>query len=126
MINKATLAFAFISSLALHTTAMASDDMPRHFKGEASHTLEAAVKNFSEYNKELAAILQKDELKPVDMAEIHKITYTLENALDVIEDAIDNIEDNLEDLHKASEKAQYDKALKKGREYLDESQKIIP
>lgn len=126
MINKTTLAFAFASSLALQGTAMASDDMPQHFKGLPSHTLEEAVKNFSEYNKKLSVIMLNDELKPVDMAEIHKITYTLENALDVIEDAIDNIEDNLEEVHQASEKADYDKALKKGREYLTESAKIIP
>lgn len=126
MINKTTLAVAFVSTLALQGSVIASDDMPQHFKGVPSHTLEEAVKNFSEYNKKLSVIMLKDELKPVDMAEIHQLTYTLENALDVIEDAIDNIEDNLEDLHKASEKAHYDKALKAGREYLDESRKIIP
>lgn len=126
MINKTTLAFVFASSFALQGAAVASDDMPQHFKGQPSHTLEEAVKNFSEYNTKLSDILRKDELKPVDMGEIHQLTYTLENALDVIEDAIDNMEDNLEELHQASEKGQYNKALKKGREYLDESQKFIP
>lgn len=126
MIKKTTLVFAFMSGFMLQSAAIASDDRAQHFKGEPSHTLEQAVKNFSEYNKKLAVIMQKDKLKPIDMGEIHQLTYTLENALEKIADALENIEENLEDVHQASEKGDYDKALKKGREYLTESRKIIP
>ena len=124
MIKKTTLIFTFVSGLLMQGYAIASD--VQHFKGVPSHTLEEAVKNFSEYNKKLAVIMQKQELKPVDMAEIHQLTYTLENALAKIEDALERIEDNLEEVHQASEKGDYDKALKKGREYLIESAIIIP
>lgn len=64
---------------------LASDDRPDHFKGVPSETLEAAVGNFSEYNKKLAEILAKDELTPEDMVHVHELTYTLENALEKLE-----------------------------------------
>lgn len=126
MIKKTTLTLAFVSIFALQGTAFASSDRDQHFKGEPSHTLEQAVKNFSEYNKKLAVIMQKEKLEPVDMAEIHQLTYTLENALEKIEDALEQIEDDLEEVHQASEKGQYDKALNKGRAYLKNAQTLIP
>ncbi|MBE0493959.1 MAG: hypothetical protein IBX48_06410 [Thiomicrospira sp.] len=126
MIKKTILTLAFVSIFALQGTAIASNDKAQHFKGQPSHTLEQAVKNFSEYNKKLAVIMQKEKLEPVDMAEIHELTYTLENALEKIENALEQIEDDLEDVHQASEKGQYDKALKKGRAYLKNAQTIIP
>lgn len=126
MIKTTTLVFAFVSVFALQGAAVASDDRAQHFKGVPSNTLEEAVKNFSEYNKKLSVIMLKDKIEPVDMGKIHQLTYTLENALAKIKKSLDNIEENLEDLHQASEKGDYDKAHKKGRKYLTESEKIIP
>lgn len=121
---KKTLLIATLSAVFASPVIMASE--PKHFKGLPSETIEQALKNYSEYNQKLAVIMAKDALQPADMAEIHQLTYTLENALKRIEKEIDIIEDLLEDVHKASEKADYEKALKQGRTYLSKSQKIVP
>lgn len=121
---KRALIITLLSAAFFSPALKASE--PQHFKGLPAETLQEAVKNFSEYNQKLAAIMAKDNLMPADMAEIHQLTYTLENALERIEKEMDKIEDLLEDVHLASEKAQYDKALKKGREYLSKSQTLIP
>lgn len=123
MIKKNLVATIF-SALFISSAVMASE--PKHFKGEPSETLEKAVKNYSEYNQKLAIIMAKDTLKPADMAEIHQLTYTLENALKQIEKEIEIIENLLEDVHKASEKADYEKTLTQGRAYLSKSQILIP
>lgn len=124
MLKKTSVLLALTAGLIFNGVLMASDS--QHFKGEPSKTLEQAVKNFSVTNQKLATIMQKDKLEPIDMGEIHQLTYTLENALEKIQDELKKIEDLLEDVHQASEKGQYDKALKQGREYLSKSQKIIP
>jgi uncharacterized protein YukE len=53
------------------------------------------------------------------MAEIHQLTYSLENALARIKKQLEESAELLEDVHQASEKAQYDNALKQGRAYLE-------
>ncbi|HEY8386652.1 MAG TPA: DUF6746 family protein [Porticoccaceae bacterium] len=105
---------------------LASDDRPDHFKGVPSETLEAAVGNFSEYNKKLAEILAKDELTPEDMVHVHELTYTLENALEKLEDEIDDLADVLEEVHEASERLDAATVKQQGDRYLDTAGKIIP
>lgn len=126
MIKKLTVLFGLSLMILLSINTLAHASEPQHFKGEPSKTLEQAVKNLSIYNKKLAVLMQKDQLTPVDMAEIHQLSYTLENALERMEDELEIIEDLLEDVHLASEQADYDKALKQGRKYLDKIQILVP
>jgi len=99
-----------------------ADDRPDHFSGKASETLEQASSNFSEGNRRLAEILSKEEISMADMASIHKLTYTLENALERIEEEYDQLAAQLEALHLASEGADIGLARKLGDTYLESAE----
>lgn len=118
-IQTALLAGA-VFALSLTSVAHA-DERPDHFKGEASPTLAAAMANLGEYNAQLAAILAKDELGPEDTAQIHELTYTLENALAKISSEVEGLEETLEDVHVASERYEVEVVKTQGRRYLDRS-----
>jgi hypothetical protein len=111
---------------SLSASVHASDDKrPDHFKGQASETLEQALINLTEYNAKLAAILAKQQLEPIDMAEIHQLTYTLEVALEKLDDEIDTLKDVLEAVHKGSEMMEFEQVRDNGQRYLSTSQKIL-
>ncbi|MFA5632348.1 MAG: DUF6746 family protein [Porticoccaceae bacterium] len=110
--------------LGLSCTALA-EDRPDHFHGKSADTLEAAVANFSEYNEKLAALLAKDDLEPVDMAQVHELTYTLENALEKISEELDELADTLEEVHVASEKLDAEVVKTQGQKYLETARKIV-
>ena len=112
------------SLLALSSVTFASE--ARHFKGEKAETLSQAVQQFSEQNKKLQAILQKGAIEPKEMADIHIMTYTLENALAKLKSELDTIEELLEDVHKASEHGDTQKVLKQGQKYLEKAQTLVP
>lgn len=76
------------------------------------------------YNNKLEVLLS-GELSLTDMAQIHQITYTLENALEKLENSIDDIEDTLEKVHKGSERADSATVKSAGKQYLIDSRKII-
>jgi|SRR5690606_18550487 len=111
-------------ALGLSGAAHAGDDRPDHFKGEPSATLDEAMANFTEYNRRLGAILAKDELGPEDTAEIHRLTYTLENALEKIKDGVEAMEESLEAVHVSSERFELDVVRAQGARYLDTAGKI--
>lgn len=98
---------------------------PDHFKGKPANTLEEAVGNFSEYNSKLAAIVAKDELSPLDMHEVHQLTYTLENALEKIRAELATLAETLEAVHVASEHADVATVKTQGKAYLDKSRKVV-
>jgi hypothetical protein len=104
---------------------VAHAERPDHFKGLTADTLEEAVKNFSEHNQQLAATLDQGELSAADIAAIHELTYTLENALEKINAELTALTDTLEEVHVASEIADRDTVLTKGREYLSTARKVI-
>lgn len=106
--------------------AFASESTIQHFKGLPAETLEQAVKNFSEANARLEALLAKDSLSSEEIGEIHMLTYTLENALDKINDDFDDLEDVLEEVHVASERMELDTVRSKGRIYLETARKVVP
>lgn len=125
MKKLALCAVVTLSAITLSGAALA-DERHDHFKGQPSETLEAAVSNFSEYNKKLADILAKDELAPADMVQVHELTYTLENALEKIRDDLDDLADTLEEVHVASEKLDVEEIREQGSLYLDTAAKVIP
>lgn len=112
-------------ALALSWPALASeDDRPDHYKGEQADTLAQAYENLARYNRKLATLLD-GELTPQTMAEIHQITYSLENALQRIKHEVSAVADTLEALHIASEQGNHVVAREKGRSYLEGAGKII-
>lgn len=123
---KKLLSLCLVLPLTFSASLMASEDKrPEHFKGESSENLQQAVANLSAYNQKLAAIIGKSELSLEDMAEIHQLTYTLENALQRMDKELDNIAETLEEVHLGSEQAAFDKVKKQGQEYLKKSSLLV-
>lgn len=120
---RTLILFLIITTLSISASA---DERIEHFEGEPSETLEEAVKNFSEYNKKLASILEKDELTNQDIVKVHQLTYTLENALSKINDEMEELAETLEEIHLASEKVDTEKVKNKGTSYLNTAQTVIP
>lgn len=121
---KRPLLLATAFALAMPTFTALADDEPEHFEGEPSRTLEEALSNLTTYNKKLEKLLE-GEMTPEKMGEIHILTYTLENALERIEDEVDELADTLEEVHKASERAEDDTVMQKGKLYLEGSGKLL-
>ncbi|MEX2328024.1 MAG: DUF6746 family protein, partial [Pseudomonadales bacterium] len=108
-------------SLGPFGLAHATDKRPEHFKGKPAHTLEEAVNNLSEYNRKLAVILERKELGPHDLHEVHQLTYTLENALEKLHAEYATMADALEDVHVASERADAATVKAQGKVFLETS-----
>ncbi|MEQ8484642.1 MAG: hypothetical protein RIB46_09785 [Pseudomonadales bacterium] len=96
-------------------------DPPRvdHHAGEPAPTLTVALANLQDYNARLAAILAQDELTAADLAVVHELTYTLENALARIREDVALVAEHLEAVHLASERADVATVRDRGRSYLD-------
>jgi hypothetical protein len=95
-----------------------------HFEGKPAKDLEQALKNFREANDELATLLAKDELSSSDMTQVHKLSYTIENAMARLEKEMDQMSDDLEWVHKASERMDSTTVRAKGKNYLDAANKL--
>jgi uncharacterized protein (DUF342 family) len=113
----------FAVSLAVAGGAVA-EDRPSHFKGQAAPDLNTAVANFSEYNNRLEKILA-GELTDADLATVHELTYTLENALEKINIDLEELAEILEKVHIASETANRDALKEAGPVYLSTARTVI-
>lgn len=115
---------ALAVSLAVAGGAVA-EERPSHFKGLAAPDLNTAVANFSEYNNRLEKVLAADELTDADLASVHELTYTLENALEKITIDLEELAEILERVHVASETANRDALKEAGPVYLDTARSVI-
>lgn len=106
----------FVISLAVAGGVLATE-RPDHFKGVAAPDLQTAVKNFTEYNKRLEKVM-KGELTNADLAAIHQLTYTLENALKKINADLVELAEVLEEVHLTSETLKRDDLKKAGSAYF--------
>ena len=116
-----------LSLILASPLALASEDeheRAEHFEGKPAETLEEALNNFAQYNKKLRTLLKQDELSAKEMQKVHKLTYTLENALGKMDEEIDGLEENLEAVHLASERADEETVRGKGEAYLSTARKI--
>ncbi len=113
-----TLAALLVLTGCFSLTSFASE-RPDHFKGEPAETIEQALANFSAYNTRLSEILEQEELTMADLAQIHQLTYTLENALERIDDDLENLAEILETLHLSSETADIEAARSNAEAYLN-------
>lgn len=60
------------------------------------------------------------------MAQIHELTYTLENALEKIDREMQTLTKTLEALHVASETADFGGTRSQGEAYLATARKLVP
>lgn len=120
---KQIASIALLASLLVAPISHA-DERPDHFKGEPAETLEQAVANLAEYNARLAAIIEKEALSDADHAEIHELTYTLENALGRIREELAVMAEDLEAVHLASEERADEVIAEKAPAYLSAARKL--
>ena len=116
-------AVVLASAVGLAFTVQA-DERPDHYEGKSAETLEQALINFSETNARVAEILAQDELTLIDLANIHELTYTLENALERMDEEYDLMQAQLEELHLASEGADIEHARELGQTYLENAERF--
>lgn len=120
-------AFLIFSGLCLGMAGFAvASERIDHFEGEPAETLVQAVENFSTYNMRLASILEQESLTAQDLGEVHKLTYTLENALEKVRQDLAGLADTLEALHVASETADYPGTRAHGEAYLKTARILVP
>ncbi|HEY9148267.1 MAG TPA: DUF6746 family protein, partial [Gammaproteobacteria bacterium] len=123
--KRTTYPLLLAVALGISAPAYASDDeRPDHFKGKQAESIEQAYENLSVYNRKLEKLLE-GELTPQAMAEIHQVTYTLENALQKLNREIDDVAETLEELHLASERNETAVTQEKGKAYLETAKKIV-
>ncbi len=113
-------------ALTATTPALADDDdRYQHFKGQPAKTLDQALFNLANFNAKLAELMKDGELTPEDMATVHQLSYTLENALQKLDEEVDTLQDVLEEVHLASESMDYDTVKEQAKVYLETSAKIV-
>ena len=123
--KKRIVAAAFAAAGPVSPVA-ASDaaEAVEHYKGKPAEMLPQAVANFSEYNRKLKALLD-GPVTDVDMAEVHQLTYKLENALKKINEEMAELADTFEKVHQASEKLDRGAVIEHGRAYLSVSGQAV-
>jgi hypothetical protein len=126
MKRSTALQFVLIVTLALANEAAQADERPDHFEGKASETLAQAIENFTQGNASVEQVLAQDEIGLRDMARIHELTYTLENALERIDEEYDRLEEQLEALHLATEGGDTEQVRALGEAYLDNAWRFSP
>jgi hypothetical protein len=117
-------ATVLLASFASPAWASGGGTRTAHFEAKPAETLAQAVANFAEYNDKLRAILD-GKVTDSDMADVHQLTYTLENALKKINEEMAGLAVTLEEVHLASEKLDRDAVLKHGRAYLSVADEVV-
>lgn len=121
----ATLLTGLTLTVATSASAQDSEQRYEHFKGQPAKTLDQALFNLKNFNAKMAEIMASGELTPEKMAQIHQLSYTLENALQKLDEEVDTMQEVLEQVHLASETLDYETVKKQGKVYLDSTAKII-
>lgn len=103
--------------VTLYGPAQAEDRLD-HYQGKPADTLEQAVANFAEGNRELRQLLE-GEVSSADLARVHELSYTLENALGKMNKEMKVLAMLLEQVHLASETAKAETVQGSGRAYFE-------
>lgn len=104
--------------LAVMSWSAQADDKVEHYQGKPADTLEQAVANFAEGNRELRQLLE-GEVSNADLARVHELSYTLENALGKMNKEMKVLAMLLEQVHLASETAKAETVQGSGRAYFE-------
>lgn len=102
----------------VNVASVSAEETYRHFPSVPSPDLTTALCNLQSYNDKLTEILSKDKLDAVDMAKIHELTYTLEDAVAQIQEGLTVVAENLESVHKASERIDQQAIDTHGSQYI--------
>ena len=117
MISVSNKLSVMIVATALLGVGLVQADEVEHFEGQPSRTVAEAWENLETGNAELRELIN-GELSPVEMAEVHEISYTLENALARLAEAQEASAVNLEAVHVASERNDTETVRANGKAYL--------
>ena len=98
---------------------------PEHFEGKAATTLEAALANLAESNALIAELVADGGMSPAEHAELHRLTYTAENALAKLSEELESLQASLEAIHLASERIDSETVLEQTPAYLDQSRRLF-
>ncbi|MCX4189779.1 DUF6746 family protein [Methylophaga sp. OBS3] len=104
--------------LSFGVVTLSYADPVEHFQGKPAENLAEAVNNFNAGNQRLAKLMDKESLTAADVAAIHKLTYTLENALAKINADLDQLAVTLEAIHLGSEEGDVEKVSVETTKYL--------
>lgn len=114
-LKRSLMILPFLAALSWSTQA---DDRLDHYQGKPADTLEQAVANFTEGNRELRQLLA-GEVSNADLARVHELSYTLENALGKMNKEMKVLAVLLEQVHLASETAKAETVQGSGRAYFE-------
>lgn len=104
--------------LSLSMVTISHADPVEHFQGKSADSLTQAISNFNKGNQRLEKLLSQDALSAADVASIHELTYTLENALAKINADLDGLAVTLEEVHLGSEDNDAARVKTEGDKYL--------
>jgi len=114
--------WVMVAALGMPVTAWAEE--VDHYEGKKPESLEEAVALFKEYNAKFEEILSNRPLSDEQLAEIHRISYTMENALGKMNSEMLSLTQTLENIHKASEQGDGETVTGQGQSYLSTSRKL--
>jgi hypothetical protein len=100
-------------------------DRVEHFEGKQAKDWQAAIANLRKYNQKLEAALEQDEISAEQLAEIHKWSYTLENAVGRLQTELKKTAGHLEEVHLGSERGETERIRKHGRKYLEKLEPLL-
>ncbi|MEM6603887.1 MAG: DUF6746 family protein [Pseudomonadota bacterium] len=87
-----------------------SSETINHYEADAVNSQEDALKALDKNSEIISAILQKDNLDAAHLEDIHRVSYTLENAIDKLisekaapETVLNPVEKAIQNIHDSSE-----------------------
>ncbi len=123
--------YVLLKSIALATLLSASSvwanqDDVQHFVGKPANSAAEARANLKETHPKLEAILKRHKIDDDAMHEVHRLTYTLENAIHRLRAELEAAAESLEALHQSSEYMKADEVREHGKRYLEQIRAILP
>ncbi len=112
-------------TLAIPMTTVAADTAPAHYPALVSATLQEALANLQSHNAQLAALLAQETLDARDLDTVHRLTYTLENAIERLGVEVSEIAEILEEVHVASEEVDAATVRERGQRYLERTAPLL-
>ena len=119
--------FVILAAICLSVGAgsVLAEKRPEHYEGKSAASLEEALANLGEANRAIAGLLQDGAAEPAELAELHRITYTAENALEKVSEELIRLQALLETLHLSSEAFDEPAVLRAGPRYLENSKALL-